>query len=479
MIKKTKIVVTVGPACEEPAKLESLILAGADVMRINASHTTPEGIAGWVKRIRKAAARVRHPVGIMVDLQGPRLRTGKLKDGRPVSLKTGEKILLEASSRAGDRGLVTTSCREFPGMVKKGDPILLDNGLMELRVLEKKGVRVLCRVVIGGLLKENKGINLPKAPITLPALTRKDIGDLKAAVKLDVGFIALSFVRTEKDVAALQHWLTVRHKRIPVIAKIEKPSALKHIEAILDISDGIMVARGDLGIELGVEKVPAIQKRLIEAANRAAVPVITATQMLESMIEKATPTRAEVSDIANAVFDGTDAVMLSGETSVGEYPLNTVQVMADIIREAEKSRLHTDGGMIPMPRPGASHEDLAIYSITRAACSAQSGLKAHAIIVFTLSGKTARLVSKFKPESPVLALCPNEKVSRRLAILRGVIPLLIQYGKNTDQMLARSDKVILASGLLKRGDTVVVVSGRQALPASRYMLTVHRIALDL
>jgi len=478
-LKKTKIVVTVGPACEEPARLESLILAGADVMRINASHTTPEGIAAWVKKIRRAAAHTRCPIGIMVDLQGPRLRTGKLEGGKPIFLKSGEKICLEASSKIGTMGLITTPCREFPNMVKAGDRILLDNGLMELRVIETEKKRVLCRVVMGGLLKENKGINLPSAPITLPALTRKDVGDLQAAAKLDVDFIALSFVRTEKDMAVLKRWLKAHQKQIPVIAKIEKPRALEHIDAILEMADGIMVARGDLGIELGVAKVPAIQKRLIETANRAGVPVITATQMLESMIEKATPTRAEVSDIANAVFDGTDAVMLSGETAVGEYPLNTVHVMSDIVLEAEKSPVNPDADVTPMPHHSAQHEDLAIYSVTRAARNAQSDLKARAIVVFTLSGKTARLVSKFKPASPIIALCPDEKVSRRLSLLRGVIPLLIKYGKNTDQMLARSDQVILTAGLLKRGDTVVVVSGRQALPASRYMLTVHRMGQNI
>ncbi len=476
-MKKTKIVITVGPACIDPARLEALILAGADVMRINASHTSPKGIQAWVKKIRSAAAKTRRTIAIMVDLQGPRLRTGKLKDGKPVLLKTGEKICLAASPKAGVPGSITTSCREFPEMVKAGDRVLLDNGVMDLRVLEVKANQVFCRVVVGGLLGENKGINLPNAPITLPALTRKDIGDLTAAVKLSVDYIALSFVRTEKDVLVLKRWLKARKKEIPVIAKIEKPRALECIDAILEIADGIMVARGDLGIELGVEKVPAIQKKLIEKANHAGLPVITATQMLESMIEKATPTRAEVSDVANAVFDGTDAVMLSGETAVGEYALNTVQVMADIVREAEKSLTHSSS--IVLPDADAHQQEQAIYAVARAARNAQNDLKADAIVVFTLSGKTVRLVSKSKPDSLIIALCSSDEVSRRLILLRGVVPLRIRHYSNTDRMIGHAERVILEAGLLKKGDMVVVVSGRRGLPGSSYMITVQRIGLDL
>jgi len=477
MMKRTKIVITVGPGLVEISSIESLITAGANVIRINASHTSPKGIEVWVKKIRIAAARAKKTVGIMVDLQGPRLRTGKLKDGKPFLLKTGDKICLEAASKLGVPGWITTPCREFPEMVKKGDRILLDNGLMELRVLDIKGMQVSCRVVMGGLLKENKGINLPNAPITLPALTRKDINDLKTIIRLEVDFIALSFVRTEKDVQVLKRWLKARNKNIPVIAKIEKPRALECIDAILDVSDGIMVARGDLGIELGVEKVPAIQKMLIQKANHAGLPVITATEMLESMIEVSTPTRAEVSDVANAVFDGTDAVMLSGETAVGKYSRKTVQVMANIVREAEKSLTHSSS--IMLPDVNAHQQEQAVFAVARAARSAQNDLKADAIVVFTLSGKTVRLVSKSKPDSLVIALCSTDEVSRRLTMLRGVVPLTIRHSHTTDQMIDQAEKVILKAGLLKKGDMVVVVSGRRGLPDSSYMITVQRIGLDL
>ncbi|OGW72180.1 MAG: pyruvate kinase [Omnitrophica bacterium GWA2_52_12] len=473
-MRRTKIVATVGPACEEPAKLEALILSGVDILRINASHTTPEGLAMWIRKVRKAAAHVDKTVAVMVDLQGPRLRTGKLPEGKPVGLRSGEKITIMAGVNFGSKEFLSTPCREFPLMVKRGDRVLLDNGLMELRVLEVSGKKIACRVVMGGLLSENKGINLPNAPVTLPALTAKDRADLAVAAKLDVDYIALSFVRTEKDVAALKDWLRKNKKDIPVIAKIEKPGALERIDAILQLADAIMVARGDLGIELGVEKVPAIQKSLIEKANQYGVPVITATQMLETMIERATPTRAEVSDVANAVFDGTDAVMLSGETAVGDYALNVVGVMANILEEAEKS-LPGTLDTLHLPAHGADYEEFALYSVTRAACLAQGDLHARGIMVFSLSGKTARLVSKFKPYAPVFVFCQAEKICRRLNLLRGVFPLMMRYGRSTDAMLELSEQVLLKNHLLKKGDTVVMVSGRQALPGSRYMLTIHRL----
>ena len=476
-MKKTKIVITVGPGLVQVSSIESLIKAGTDVVRINASHTSPDGIREWVRKIRLASSRAKKTVGILVDLQGPRLRTGKLKDEMPIFIKTGETICIEPSHKPGVAGWITTSCFEFPKMVKVGDRVLLDNGFMELRVLQIKGRKVFCKVIMGGLLKENKGINLPNAPITLPALTRKDLNDLKTIIEVGVDFIALSFVRTEKDVALLKRWLKARNKNIPVIAKIEKPKAFERIDEILAVSDGIMVARGDLGIELGVEKVPAIQKILIQKANRVGLPVITATQMLESMIEISTPTRAEVSDVANAVFDGTDAVMLSGETAVGKYALKTVQVMGRIVLEAEKSLTHSTS--IMFPKAGAEQHEQAAVAVARAARSAQNDLKADAIVVFTLSGKTVRLVSKSKPDSLVIALCSTVEVARRLILLRGVVPLTIRHSHTTDQMIDQAERVILNAGLLKKGDMAVLVSGRRGLPDSTYMITVQRIGLDL
>lgn len=407
-----------------------------------------------------------------MDLQGPRVRTGLLKGASSLSLKSGEEVVILISTHPGSGKIITTPCWEFPQMIKKGDPILLDNGLIELRVLSVHKNEVRCRVVRGGSLGENKGINLPNAPTVLPALTRKDRADLTVAVRQEVDFIALSFVRSEEDVVALKEWLARRKKEIPIIAKIEKPSALKRIDAILAQADGIMVARGDLGIEMGVEKIPSVQKELIERAQHAGVPVITATEMLETMIEKPRPTRAEVSDVANAVFDGTDAVMLSGETAAGKYPIQAVRTMADIIREAERNVKNFSVNLL---QPLARKISTPVHAITLAAMEAAENLPAKAIVVFTRSGKTALLVSLLKPACPVITLTPSDRIMTRLTLYRGVIPVKARHSANTDAMVRQADRLILQIKLLKRGDPVVLVSGRQAMPAARYMAKIHYV----
>ncbi len=471
-MKKTKIIATVGPSCAKNETLKALIRAGVDLFRINASHTDPAGLKEWVLRVRKAGAQLGIPVSILVDLQGPRVRTGRLKEGKPLNLKKGSPVTIIASSSPGFEGRITTSCREFSKMVKAGDSILLDNGLMELEVQKVKGHEVLCRVIRGGTLGENKGINLPHAPVTLPALGPKDLRDLQAATRMGVDYIALSFVRSAEDVRVAKRWLQKHGKNIPVIAKIEKPKAVTSFSSILDVADGIMVARGDLGIEMGVEKVPVIQKLLIAEANRRNLPVITATQMLESMIDQPTPTRAEASDVANAVFDGTDAVMLSGETAIGQYPLEVIRVMSQIILDAEK---HI--GEIPAETSGKGirPEDRAISSITHAARHAAKDLGAKAIIVFTLTGKTAVLLCKFRPVAMIIALTPSDAISRRLNLFRGVFPLRIRYGKTPYGMIQAADKVVTKAGFLVPGNPVVLLSGKYALPGTRYMTKVHVI----
>lgn len=472
-MRKTKIVATIGPACQDPKILTSLILAGADMLRINASHSTPAGIKQWARRIRHAEKMSGKHVAILVDLQGPRVRTGKLEGGKPVLLKQGESAVIRMTSRPGSAAEISTLCMEFPQMVKARDRILLDNGMMELEVLSVRRDRIECRVISGGVLGENKGINLPNAPVTLPALSRKDHQDLQAAVDAGVDYIALSFVRSEQDVLAAKNWLKKKGKVIPVIAKIEKPKAVDHLEKIIKAADGIMVARGDLGIELGVEKVPAIQKKIISHANRHQVPVITATQMLESMIDHARPTRAEVSDVANAVYDSTDAVMLSGETSIGKHPVKVVQMMATIVRESERS-LGESTAAVPIQHSHIS-TDLFINAIVHAARHAAKDLGAKAIAVFTRSGKTAALISKFRPVSPVIALVHSLSACRRLALFRGVVPVLIRQWKSTDAMIRECDKAIAGLGLVRRGDPIVILSGRQALPAARYMTKIHLV----
>lgn len=472
-MRKTKIIATAGPACMDEKTLKALLTAGADVIRINASHTTPQILKRWILLVRKTAASLNKTTGILVDLQGPRVRTGKLKGGKCL-LKKDQELVIEIGDGQGDANRIFTQCKPFPRMLKKGDPILIDNGNIRLRVLSVTSRQVKCRVEIGGLLGENKGINLPNAPITLPALTGKDIADLKIASALNVDYVALSFVRSEEDVFTIKNWLARRKKNIAVIAKMEKPSAVSRSWAILNAAHGLMVARGDLGIEMGVEKVPVVQKELIERSNLIGVPVITATQMLESMIEHPAPTRAEASDIANAVFDGTDAVMLSGETAIGKYPVEAVKVMAGIVSEAERNL-----------RPSPPDNDRAtvgidtpVRAITHAAYNAASDIQAKAILVFTRSGKTAQLISKLRPACPVIALVPSIKECGRLILLRGVIPIAMPHSKTTDTMIRAANKAILSRALLKRGDVTVIVSGRQAIPGARYMTKIHKVGED-
>lgn len=475
-MRKTKIVATVGPACETEKKLTALIRAGVDIFRINASHTSPEGIQAWSRRVRRAERRSGKTISILVDLQGPRIRTGKLKDKKPVFLKSGGKVMIAMTSQPGTEMRITTACREFSRMVKAGDQILLDNGLIELRVLSLKKDGVFCKIVIGGMLGENKGINLPHAPVTLPALGRKDRDDLKAAVRVGADYIALSFVRSEKDVVTLKDWLRRRGQDIPVIAKIEKPRAVDRIDPILKESGGVMVARGDLGIEMGVEKVPLIQKKIIDHAREMKIPVITATQMLESMMENARPTRAEASDIANAVLDGTDAVMLSGETSIGRYPLESVRIMAKIIEEAEKGL-----GEIPMNKilfhshaknGNGNMEDAIVHAARHAAMD----VRAKAILVFTRSGKMVASICKYRPLSAIFALAPSLKVSRRLTIFRGVTPLLFLKQKKLHEIFRSAYQSMLKRKFAKKGDVVVTLAAEDAYPSSSYLTRVSRIS---
>ena len=467
-MRQTKIIATVGPACADEKILASLIREGADLFRINASHTTPKGLREWVLKIRKISVLARRDVGILVDLQGPRIRTGRLKGGRPLLLNAGDEVTIVPGTGEGWGRTLTTPCRELPRMVHRGDRILLDNGTIELKVLRVDPRQVAAQVVVGGLLGENKGINLPNAQATLPALTEMDRSNLGVAAGLEVDYVALSFVRSASDVADLKAWMKRHHKDIPVIAKIEKPGAVEHLKEILAIADGIMVARGDLGIEMGVEKVPVVQKRLIQRANRSGVPVITATEMLESMIQNRHPTRAEVSDVANAVFDGTDAVMLSGETAVGRYPVETVRMMAQIIVEAEH---HVPEGPVPLPEGAAT----PVHAITQAAYNAAEALNARAILAFTRSGRTAQLMSKLRPRCPIIALSSSGGPITRLKLFRGVYPLSIRHSDSTDDMIHQGDVAILRAGLLHRSDPVVIVSGKQALPGARYMTKIHHI----
>jgi pyruvate kinase len=470
-MRKTKIVATVGPACENPSVLETLIREGADVFRINASHTGAKGLEHWFRLIRRASGSVKKNTGILVDLQGPRVRTGLVKNSTML-LEKGAAVEMRIGSGSGAGSVIWTSCRPFSKMVKKNDRILIDNGAITLTVDRVAPKVISCRVVIGGVLGENKGINLPNAPSTLPALTPKDLADLKEAARLGADFIALSFVRSRDDVAAVKRWMKKNGVSIPLIAKMEKPRAVDLSASIFELADGVMVARGDLGIEMGIEKVPGVQKRLIEEAAHFKIPVITATQMLETMIEKPHPTRAEVSDIANAVFDGTDAVMLSGETAIGKYPVEAVRTMRRIIEEAEKNshpvRSTTDDAQ-------KREDNLSLSAIAHAALYAARKLDAKCIVAFTQSGKTVQQVSKLNPDCDILAVSDSIKTLTRLNLLRGVRPLYVERSFNTDQMIRRTDAEILRLKILKKNDAVIITSGKHALPSALYMISIHKI----
>ncbi len=475
-MKKTKIVATVGPACESEEILKALIREGVDVFRINTSHTSLEGLLDWIKRIRKISQSLEREIPILIDLQGPRIRTGALRDKQPIVITKGRIVSIVSDLHEGasnGKCQITTSCAELPRMVKKGDPVLLDNGLMDLIAVEIGDKEVTCEVLTGGILGENKGINLPNAPMTLPALSEKDHAVLKVAAEEAVDYVALSFVRTAQDIEAVQDCLKIFRKKIPIIAKIEKPKAVEELDAIIAVADGIMIARGDLGIELGVQKVPVIQKKLIERANQSYLPVITATQMLESMMEYPRPTRAEASDVANAVFDGTDAVMLSGETSIGKYPVEAVRMMSEIILEAER---HLQLQEVA-PRKMVRRQDHPICAIAHAAQNAAADIDAKAIVAFTQSGKTAISVSKFERTLPILAFTPLPEVCRYLALFHGIIPMRLDYCKSTDEMLLRGEQALLKTEFLREGDAVVVVTGAHALEKN-YMVIIHWIGRD-
>ena len=463
-----KIVATLGPASSAPEVIRSLIGAGADAFRLNFSH----GAAGWhletAAAIRRVAADT--PVAILADLQGPRIRIGSLSDA--VTVREGDEISLAPESAAARPGVLPTTYDALAKDLKPNDRILIDNGLVELSVLEPKAEQVRCRVVIGGAIGPNKGINLPGVAVSGPALTDKDRQDVETAVKLGADYVALSFVRAPTDVEELRVLLKGRGADLPIVAKIERCEGVEHIEDIIAAADGVMVARGDLGVELPQEKVPAIQKRIIALANVAGKPVITATEMLQSMVTSPRPTRAEASDIANAILDGTDAVMLSGETAVGRYPVLAVETMERITREAETIRreYRPAGREPPAPAP----EDFACAAAD-AACAAARKLNAAAIVVYTMSGRTARLVAQRRPDNRIIALTPGESTRRRLALVWGVAAWLLPPVEGVDEMVAAGDRLLKEQGLLHAGDVVVIVGGSGPLSGATNFTKIHQV----
>ena len=427
--------------------MRSLIDAGVDAFRLNFSYGSHDEHAESFDLIRRLSRDAGRPVAIMQDLQGPKIRIGKLANG-PYRLEPGEEMTFTTESVTGDAARVPVNYAALPQVVKAGDRILLGDGEAELRVESVAQPEVRARVIEGGVLKENQGMHLPGVALRKEALSEKDVADLQLGVRLGVDYVALSFVRSGDDVRRLKELIKELGARIPVIAKLEKEEAIEALGDILAAADGVMVARGDLGLELGPEKVPLLQKRIIRDANRRGIPVITATQMLESMISSPRPTRAEASDVANAILDGTDAVMLSAETAVGRYPAQAVSMMARIAEEAESEP--PAGGHAEGRRLSHAH------AMSRAACELASDVHASAIVVFTRSGYSAHLVSKERPSIPIFAFTPGEAVSRQLALWWGVTPLVADFGPSVEEMIPHAGRYLVEQGLLQKGDVVVV-----------------------
>jgi pyruvate kinase len=464
----TKIVATLGPASDSEANIRQLLLAGVDVFRLNASHSTQAEHAARIAAIRRVAAELGQWAGILLDLQGPKIRLGRFAGGG-CTLDTGGVFTITTEPLLGDCRRASTTYAKFSGDVKSGDRVLLADGAIELRVLEVRGAEVRTQVIAGGSIGDHKGINLPGVAVSLPSLTEKDLDDLRFAVAQGVDMIALSFVRDAADVRALREVL--RRNPLPIVAKIEKPQAWENIDSILEVTDGVMVARGDLGVEIALEKVPRIQKSIIRRARRYGKFAITATQMLESMIENPTPTRAEVSDVANAIYDGTDAVMLSAETSVGKYPVEAVKFMARIAAETENSL--RERGFLELPAgPDPTNAEILADAAYRAARDA----KVAAIVVFTATGSSARLVSRYRPPVGIYAMTPNENVGRQLMVNYAVSPVLAPDVASTDEMLAQMDRVLTERAHAKAGDLVVFLAGQPVgRPGTTNLMKLHRI----
>jgi pyruvate kinase len=453
---RTKIVCTIGPASRDPVTLEALIHAGMDVARLNMSHGDQDFHRANIECIRQISEQVGKPVAILADLQGPKLRVG-IMPPEGVPLKAGETLILTTEPITGGPGRVPVQYERLPEAVRSGDRILIDDGLLELKVLDVQGREIETEVVTGGILSSNKGLNLPHAALSIPAITDRDRENLKFALEEQVDWIAISFVRTADEVLDLKDMireLSALGRPTPVIAKIEKPEAVDDIDAIIEAADGIMVARGDLGIEMSTEAVPMIQKAIIHKCNVAGKPVITATQMLDSMIRNPRPTRAEASDVANAILDGTDAIMLSGETAAGKYPVLVVETMVRIAVEAETAQAALPTRAIPAT-PGRTFAE----AVAHASVDTAADLSAAAIITPTVSGQTARTIARFRPHCPIVAVTPSPITQRQLMLVWGVYPILARRADTTDQVLDAAVDAAHQRGYAGEGDIVVLTGG--------------------
>ncbi len=466
VIRKTKIVATVGPVSSSPEMILKLMQAGVDIFRLNFSHGENSQKLELIRIIRDVSDKLGHQAGILGDLQGPKIRTGKMA-GEGVVLVKGEEVVITTDDVLGSDGVIPTIYRSLPHDVHPGSRILLDDGLLELKVVALEGERVRCLVVAGGLLKDNKGINLPGVNVSAPCLTEKDLIDLDFALEAGVDFIALSFVRTAEDIEELKQLIAAKGKDTPVVAKIEKPEALRNFKKILEATDAVMVARGDLGVEIEPEKVPIYQKKIIEACNKAGKPVITATQMLDSMIRNPRPTRAETSDVANAIIDGTDAIMLSAETASGDFPMESVKTMVRIAKDVENTNFLA--GVVPN-----SSVSTVAQAVAESSCRTAATLNAKAIAVFTRSGSTAALISAFRPSTRIIAFTASPKIRRRLSIHWGVHCVEVGIMESTEQQIYEVEKKLLSTGF-RNGDQVVITMGLIETRGSTNLMKVHTL----
>ncbi|PLY09613.1 MAG: pyruvate kinase [Desulfuromonas sp.] len=473
MFRHTKIVATLGPASDSETQLERLMDAGADVFRLNFSHGDQKGKAELIRRIRDVSRRRQQAVAILGDLQGPKIRAGEMENGG-VRLEEGQEIVITTQLTIGTAVRFSTTYQALPNDVRTGDRILLDDGLLEFSVIESSDEEVRCQVIIGGELRSRKGINLPGVKVSTPALTKKDRDDLAFCMREGVDYVALSFVRSAADVVELKDLIYQESSQIKVISKIEKPEAVAAFDEILAESDGVMVARGDLGVEIQPEKVPLIQKSIIRKCNAAGKPVITATQMLESMISNPRPTRAETSDVANAILDGTDAVMLSAETASGRYPTEAVRLMVKVAKDVESDPSLKEKVFHPIPETGGYRR--LPEAIGQAACRVAEAVGAQAILAFTQTGSTAALVAKYRPALPVFAVTPTQAVRRRMTLYSGVRSLRVDIEGDTEAQIRSVEEAVLKTGALNRGDVVVITMGSPVSdPGTTNLLKVHRL----
>lgn len=468
MNRKTKVIATLGPASSSEKNIARLIKLGVNIFRLNFSHGTHEQHAQLIKRIRMLAQKVHHPVGILADLPGPKLRLGLFENSETLFLKANSDWILTTEKILGKEGILPVDFPKLPSLLNKNDKILLADGKLQLIVSKVFGHTIHCKVTVGGELKERQGINIPGKKLDIPAFTFRDKKAIKMLKDVQVDFIALSFIQTEQDIITVRKEMKKLAINIPIIAKIEKPEALRRIDNIIELVDGIMIARGDLGVEIETEKVPVIQKQLIRLANKAFKPVITATQMLESMTHNSRPTRAETTDVANAIWDGTDAVMLSGETASGKYPMETVKTMIKIIKYAES---HRDFSWHPDFHDPKNPQ----HSVLNAAAKIADPKLHKGIVTYTESGNTAMMLSKMHPEVPIYALTPHAKTCQKMSLIRNVQAYISPAAESMDQLIAYGDQTLIKEKVFKKKDTVVVTAGSRLSVGATNMMKIHNV----